>query len=178
VFFEEVRIPDSHRLGDVDEGWGVALTTLMNERAAIGAGGSGSVGDYNFVRFTEMARHFDRADDPVVRQRLVEIYINGHVARATALRSMAKIRAGQAPGPEMSIGKLALTKNMQLMADAVTEILGPRLAADTGEWGTYAWSELVLGMPGGRIAGGTDEIMRNIVGERVLGLPKEPPSNA
>jgi acyl-CoA dehydrogenase len=174
VFFEEVRISDTHRLGEVDEGWGVALTTLMNERAAIGAGGSGGMGDYSFIRFKEMARHFGVADDPVVRQQLVSIYINAHVARATALRSLAKVRAGQAPGPEMSIGKLALTKNMELMADAVTEILGPRLVADTGEWGTYAWAELVLGVPGGRIAGGTDEIMRNIVGERVLGLPKEP----
>jgi alkylation response protein AidB-like acyl-CoA dehydrogenase len=175
VFFEEVRIPDSHRLGDVDEGWGVALTTLMNERAAIG-GGSGGISDFNFTRFKELARHFDVADDPVVRQHLVEIYINARVARATAMRSMAKVRAGQAPGPEMSIGKLALTKNMQLMAQTVAEILGPRLVADTGEWGTYAWSELVLGIPGGRIAGGTDEIMRNIIGERVLGLPKEPPA--
>jgi len=174
VFFEEVRIPDTHRLGDVDEGWGVALTTLMNERAAIGGGGSSGAGDYNFTRFKEMARHFGVADDPVVRQRLAAIYINSHVARATAMRAMAKVRAGQAPGPEMSIGKLSLTKNMQLMAQTAGEILGPRLAADTGEWGTFAWAEMVLGVPGGRVAGGTDEIMRNIVGERVLGLPKEP----
>ena len=174
VFFEEVRIPDSNRLGDVDEGWGVALTTLMNERAAIG-GGTGGISDFSFIRFKEMARHFEVADDPVIRQRLAQIYIGAHVARATAMRSMAKVRAGQAPGPEMSIGKLSLTKNMQLMAQTVAEILGPRLVADTGEWGTYAWSELVLGVPGGRVAGGTDEIMRNIIGERVLGLPKEPP---
>ncbi len=175
VFFEEVRIPDSHRLGDVDEGWGVALTTLMNERAAIG-GGTGGISDFSFTRFAEMARHFGVADDPVIRQRLAQIYIGARVARATSMRSMAKIRAGGLPGPEMSIGKLSLTKNMQLMAQTVGEILGPRLVADTGEWGTYAWSELVLGVPGGRIAGGTDEIMRNIVGERVLGLPKEPPA--
>jgi len=174
VFFEEVRIPDSHRLGDVDEGWGVALTTLMNERAAIGGGGSSGVGDYNFTRFKEMARHFGVDDDPNIRQRIASIYINGHVARATAMRSMAKVRAGQAPGPEMSIGKLSMTKNMQLMAQTAAEILGPRLAADTGEWGTFAWAEMVLGVPGGRVAGGTDEIMRNIIGERVLGLPKEP----
>jgi alkylation response protein AidB-like acyl-CoA dehydrogenase len=74
----------------------------------------------------------------------------------------------------MSIGKLALTQNFQVVADMLADMLGPRLAADTGEWGTYAWSELVLGVPGFRIAGGTDEVMRNIVGERVLGLPKEP----
>jgi alkylation response protein AidB-like acyl-CoA dehydrogenase len=87
---------------------------------------------------------------------------------------MAKIRSGQLPGPEMSIAKLALTSNMAMVADMLAEILGPRLIADSGEWGTYAWSNFVLGIPGMRIAGGTDEVMRNIVGERVLGLPKEP----
>ena len=96
------------------------------------------------------------------------------VARYTNLRAMAKIRAGQLPGPEMSIAKLAMTQNMQRLADTVSEILGPRLVADTGEWGTFAFAEFVLGVPGARVAGGTDEIMRNIVGERVLGLPKEP----
>jgi alkylation response protein AidB-like acyl-CoA dehydrogenase len=87
---------------------------------------------------------------------------------------MAKIRAGQLPGPEMSIGKLTLTQNMTKIAEVLAGMLGPRMAADSGEWGTYAWHEFVLGVPGMRVAGGTDEIMRNIVGERVLGLPKEP----
>jgi alkylation response protein AidB-like acyl-CoA dehydrogenase len=77
----------------------------------------------------------------------------------------------------MSIAKLTMTQNMQRLADTVSEILGPRLVADSGEWGTFAFAEFVLGVPGARVAGGTDEIMRNIVGERVLGLPKEPKSN-
>jgi alkylation response protein AidB-like acyl-CoA dehydrogenase len=87
---------------------------------------------------------------------------------------MAKIKAGQLPGPEMSIAKLALTNNMRRVADYLSLVLGPKLIADSGEWGTFAWSELVLGIPGMRVAGGTDEVMKNIVGERVLGLPKEP----
>jgi alkylation response protein AidB-like acyl-CoA dehydrogenase len=173
VFFDAVRVHDSHRLGDVDEGWTVALTTLMNERAAIGGGGAG-LGTINFRRFRELAEHFGIADDAMTRQRLADIYIHQQVARYTNLRAMAKIRAGQLPGPEMSIGKLALTANMQRIAQTLGEMLGPRLVADGGEWGTYAWSELVMGIPGLRIAGGTDEVMRNIVGERVLGLPKEP----
>jgi alkylation response protein AidB-like acyl-CoA dehydrogenase len=173
VFFDDVRIHDSHRLGDVDEGWTVALTTLMNERAAIGGGGAG-VGTFSFKRFVEMARHLGVDEDPMVRQRLADVYVRTSVSRYTNLRAMAKIRAGQLPGPEMSIAKLSLTQNMQLIAEALGAILGPKLVADSGEWGTYAWSELVLGIPGMRIAGGTDEIMRNIVGERVLGLPKEP----
>jgi len=173
VFFEEVRVHDSHRLGDVDEGWTVALTTLMNERAAIGGGGAG-VGSMSMTRFIEMARHFGLSQDPLVRQGLAEAYIRTSVAKYTNMRAMAKIRAGQLPGPEMSIGKLALTQNMMRVGQLVREILGPRLVADSGEWGTYAFSEMVLGTPGMRVAGGTDEVMRNIVGERVLGLPKEP----
>jgi alkylation response protein AidB-like acyl-CoA dehydrogenase len=74
----------------------------------------------------------------------------------------------------MSISKMALTEQFFRIQDVVTELLGMRLVADTGEWGTYAWSEFILGIPGMRIAGGTDEVLRNIVGERVLGLPKEP----
>jgi alkylation response protein AidB-like acyl-CoA dehydrogenase len=100
VFFEEVRVPDSHRLGDVDEGWTVALTTLMNERAAIGGGGAG-LGNISFTRFREMARHYGLSEDAVTRQRLAEIFVRQQVARYTNLRAMAKIRAGQLPGPEM-----------------------------------------------------------------------------
>ena len=173
VFFNEVRVPDSHRLGDVDEGWTVALTTLMNERAAIGGGGAG-VGTLNFARFIELAQHLGVNRDPVIRQSMADVYIRTNVAKYTNLRGMAKMRAGQLPGPEMSIGKLALTDNMTRVGEMLAEMLGPRLVADSGEWGTYAWAEFVLGTPGMRVAGGTDEIMRNIVGERVLGLPKEP----
>jgi alkylation response protein AidB-like acyl-CoA dehydrogenase len=173
VFLSDVRVPDTHRLGDVDEGWTVALTTLMNERAAIGGGGM--VGGVGLTRLRELATHFALDDDPLIRQRLADIFVRHSVARYTGLRAMAKIRAGQLPGPEMSITKLALTQNMQVIAQTLGELLGPRLVADTGEWGTYAWAEFVLGVPGVRVAGGTDEVMRNIVAERVLGLPKEPP---
>ncbi|MEY2568339.1 MAG: hypothetical protein QOE35_2868 [Actinomycetota bacterium] len=173
VFFTEVRVPDNHRLGDVNQGWTVALTTLMNERASIGGGGAG-VGTMSTSRLGEMLKHFGKDKDPVLRQQLADIYINGQVARFTNLRAMEKIKAGQLPGPEMSIGKLTLTQNMQRVQKFVGDVLGPRLVADSGEWGTFAWTEFVLGVPGMRVAGGTDEVMRNIVGERVLGLPKEP----
>ncbi len=78
----------------------------------------------------------------------------------------------------MSIGKLTLTANLTETAEFVSEVLGPRITADTGEWGTWAWSKFVCGTPGMRIAGGSDEVLRNIIGERVLGLPKEPGDNA
>jgi len=173
VFFSDVRVPDDHRLGDVNEGWTVALTTLMNERAAIGGGGGGA-GVVGTQRLIELARKMGRNNDPLVRQALAEIYANGAIARYTNMRAMAKIKAGQLPGPEMSMAKLSLTNNLRRISDYVSLILGPRLVADSGEWGTFAWSEFVLGQPAMSIAGGTDEILKNIVGERVLGLPKEP----
>jgi alkylation response protein AidB-like acyl-CoA dehydrogenase len=173
VFFNEVRIPDDHRLGDVNGGWTVALTTLMNERAAIG-GGSGGLGAIGPSRLIELVRHMGKAGDPVVRQVLADVYIRMKAASYTNQRAMDKLRAGQLPGPELSIAKLSLTNNLRRVSDLLGLVLGPKLLADTGEWGTYAWAELVLGVPGMRVAGGTDEIMKNIIGERVLGLPKEP----
>ncbi len=175
VFFEEVRIPDSHRLGDVNAGWGVALTTLMNERAAIGTGGTGGgMGIANADVLIGMLRHFGRDGDPMARQKLAALYSDFQVAKYTNQRAMDSIKSGQAPGPELSIAKMALTRNLTNAAQFVSEVLGPRILADTGEWGTYAWSKFVLSTPGIRIAGGSDEVLRNIVGERVLGLPKDP----
>ncbi len=175
VFFTEVRVPDDHRLGEVNQGWTVALTTLMNERASIGAGATGGgMGLSNITRLTELVRHFDLDDDPLVRQRLADVYIHFQVAKYNNQRAMDKIKRGELPGPEMSIAKLSLTYNMWMTANFVAEVLGPRIIANTGEWGTYAWSQLLLGVPGMRVAGGTDEVMKNIVCERVLGLPKDP----
>jgi alkylation response protein AidB-like acyl-CoA dehydrogenase len=174
VFFNEVRVPDDHRLGDVNQGWTVALTTLMNERASIGGGGVGAGGGMGIVRLMDLLCHMGKEDDPLLRQQLADVYVNTSVARYTNLRAMAKIKAGQLPGPELSIAKLALTQNMQRVSALVERALGAKITADTGEWGTYAWAEFILGVPGMRVAGGTDEVMRNIVGERVLGLPKEP----
>jgi acyl-CoA dehydrogenase len=173
VFFTDVRIPDSHRLGDVNGGWTVALTTLMNERAAIGGGGGG-VGLPGSTRLIEMVRATGRSHDPLVRQQLATIIINERLARYTNLRAMARIAVGQLPGPEMSLSKLSLTANMVRTCELVSTVLGPALVADNGAWGTYAWSEFLLGVPGMRIAGGSDEVLRNIIGERVLGLPKDP----
>jgi alkylation response protein AidB-like acyl-CoA dehydrogenase len=172
VFFTEVRVRDDDRLGDVNNGWNVALTTLMNERAAIGAGGGGGGGGI-YSRIVEMVQVLGLAEDPLVRQELADLLIHNKVANYNNQRAMDKIKAGQLPGPEMSIAKLAGTMNMRRLGDFLSHVLGPKLVADTGEWGTYAWSQLILGTPGMRIAGGSDEVMRNIVGERVLGLPKD-----
>ena len=173
VFFNEVRVADDHRLGDLNQGWTVALTTLMNERASIGAGDAGGGSAITLNRLREMVRFHGQDKDPLIRQELMELFIHQQVAALNNQRAMDKIKAGQLPGPEMSIAKLSLTMNLGRASDFVSHVLGPRVIADTGEWGTWAWSRFILGTPGIRIAGGSDEVMRNIVGERVLGLPKD-----
>jgi len=174
VFFTDVRIPDSHRLGEVGQGWGVAMTTLMNERASIGSGMGLGRGPGPFERIIALTREMGRADDPIIRDRLAQLYIQHKVIGFTGKRALAAVQAGKLPGPEMSILKLAGTLQLLDTADFAAQVLGPKLCADVGEWGTFAWTKLVCGAPGGRLGGGTDEILRNIIGERVLGLPREP----
>ncbi|MGH9037215.1 MAG: acyl-CoA dehydrogenase family protein, partial [Acidimicrobiia bacterium] len=174
VFLSRVRIPDDHRLGEVDAGWSVAITTLMHERKSVGGGGGGGAGILSMARLVATARHAGLDRDPVTRQELASVYTGLAVFRYSNLRAEARLRAGLAPGPEGSTGKLAHTRNLAAVAALMTRLLGPALAADSGQWGTWAWSEFVLGVPGMRLGGGTDEIQRNILAERVLGLPKEP----
>lgn len=172
VFFSDVRVPDDMRLGDVGDGWKVALTTLGFERDhSEGEGGSASGGTWAKVLGT--AHAMGVAGDPLIRDRLAAMYIRGRVESLTNRRAADLAKSGT-PGPEGSLGKLLWTEGMYRMSETVSSILGPKLIADTGEWGTYAWGEHVLGAPGYRIAGGSDEIQRNIIGERVLGLPREP----
>ncbi len=171
VFFNEVRVLDTHRLGEVNDGWRVALTTLMNERASIGGGSNAGGG---FTRLKEMVKHFELDNDPLIRQQMMDIYIRGQVLRMNNQRTMAALKRGELPGPEMSGAKLLLTENMRRTSAFVSSVLGPKLVADSGEWGTFSWAGYVLGMPGMAIAGGSDQVLRNIMGERVLGLPKEP----
>jgi len=174
VFLDEVRVPDTHRLGEVNGGWTVALTTLMNERASIGAGGGGGSGMFSPRRLHAMLEHFGLDRDPVVRDQAARLYSDFTVAKWNNQRALDKIKAGGLPGPELSTAKLALTNNLKAYSEWVASVLGPRILADTGEWGTFAYSKLLTGVPGMRVAGGTDEIMKNIVAERVLGLPKDP----
>ncbi|HET9092113.1 MAG TPA: acyl-CoA dehydrogenase family protein [Acidimicrobiales bacterium] len=177
VFFTDVRVPADHLLGDVNGGWTVALTTLMNERAAIGGGGAAAGGGAT-RRLLDLMVHLGATADPLLRQAYADLWIHLQVARWNNERALSKIRAGQLPGPELSIAKLSLTENMRRTAELAAQVLGPRITADSGEWGTYAWSRYLLGVPGMRVAGGTDEVMRNIVAERVLGLPKDAPPRA
>ena len=174
VFLDGARIPDDQRLGEVDGGWRVVLTTLLHERSAVGASAAGGAGILSSARLLAMAHRFGADQDPVLRQEIASVITHLRVGHYGRLRSDAARRAGQPPGPEASLRKLALTQNLQRLSALITRILGPSLAADTGQWGTYSWTDFVLGVPGLRLGGGTDEILRNIVAERVLGLPKDP----
>jgi alkylation response protein AidB-like acyl-CoA dehydrogenase len=174
VFLDEVRVPDDLRLGGVGAGWKVTMITLGFERLTSGSH-QGDVGG-SFDQVLALARWLGRTAEPVVRDRLAALYVLDRVRVFNGLRQAAASpdQGDRAPNPAGSIGKLQWTQWMTQVSEVVSLLLGPRLAADTGEWGTYGWAEHVLGAPGYRIAGGSDEIQRNIIGERVLGLPPEP----
>ena len=174
VFFEDTRVPDSARVGAVDGGWRVALTTLMNERGSVGAGPPATMAALDTQRLVGLVRHLGLEGDPLARQGLAQMHIQFAVGRAVAALAREKALEGEEPGPEGSVLKLLLSKNLNDVASWATDLLGPAATADTGEWGTFAWSDFLLGTPAMRILGGTEEIMKNILGERVLGLPKEP----
>ena len=173
VFFNDFRVPDTLRLGPVGEGWKVALTTLGYERdhSDNKSKAKRPGGDWNDVLAT--ARYHGVTNDPIMRQRLAQVYTSQKVQAFTNRRAADLAKSGT-PGPEGSLGKLLWTEGMTLISDVMCDILGSKLTAETGEWATWEWNEHLLGAPGYRIAGGSDEIQRNIVGERVLGLPGEP----
>lgn len=171
VFLSDVELPDSLRVGAEGDGWKVALTTLGFERNSsagiVSAGG-------NSVDLARLVDHLELSDDPLVRQRLGDAAIYERAAALMVARYAERERAGVVPGVEGSIGKLVWTQNLKRVGDAAASFLGDRVIADTGEPDTFAWTEHLLGAPGYRIAGGSDEIQRNIIGERGLGLPREP----
>ncbi|WP_328429756.1 acyl-CoA dehydrogenase family protein [Streptomyces sp. NBC_00443] len=174
VFLTDVRVPDDHRLGEVDGGWTVALTTLMNERNTVGSEGAGPVAAaLSPDHLSALMRATWTWDDRALRGRLAELLVDAMATGYLNARAQRTLRAGAAPGPERSVAKLMYGQNLTCAAHFVSECLGPRIIADTGQWGTYAWSELLLATPALRILGGTEEIMKNILAERVLGLPKE-----
>jgi acyl-CoA dehydrogenase len=175
VFLTGVRVPDDHRLGEVDGGWTVALTTLMNERATVGSEGAGpAAAALDPQRLAALLRATGRDQDGALRGRLAELLTDTLATGYLNSRAQRRMRSGATPGPEMSVGKLMFAQNLTRAAHFTTDALGPQSVADTGRWGTYAWSELLLSTPALRILGGTEEIMKNILSERVLGLPKEP----
>jgi acyl-CoA dehydrogenase len=177
VFFNDVRVPDSNRLGAVGNGWKVAITTLMHERASIGSGGGrGTFKDlFRLARETELGGR-PALEDSTVRQKLADFYIAQRGLQYTSYRTLTALSRGQTPGPEASIAKLVGAPLNQQMASFACDLQGAigALVDPAAVPQEAAWQDQFLSAPGLRLAGGTDEILRNIIAERVLRLPPEP----
>jgi alkylation response protein AidB-like acyl-CoA dehydrogenase len=175
VYFNDVRVPRENLIGRVNEGWRGAITTLMNERSAIGGGGGGGGGFEGLLQLAMRVEIDGRpaVEDAAVRQRLAEFYIRSRGLQWTGLRTLTAISRGETPGPESSIGKLVGAPMRQKMAALALELQGPAGLIDDASAQDPLWQQSYLGAPGGRIAGGTDEVLRNIIAERVLGLPPD-----
>jgi alkylation response protein AidB-like acyl-CoA dehydrogenase len=174
VFFADVRIPADWLLGEQNNGWRQATAMLMYERVAIGSMGSGAISQPMYDTLVDAATAAGRLADPVVRDRLMRIYAMETTKSLVAMRSRAELKAGKAPGPGGSLGKLATSMIARQFRDVALEIAGP---------GSQAWAadrhhdadlqqQMISSFSAG-IAGGTDEIQRNIIGDRVLGLPRD-----
>jgi alkylation response protein AidB-like acyl-CoA dehydrogenase len=170
TFLDGVRIPHDCVLGEVNAGWGVAQTTLMAERMLIGGGGMG----LGFRDYLALAQHYARTSDPLVRQRLAEAYTRFEILKWLGERARAAAKAGKATGPESSVAKLAISDHVAKNGDLVLALEGAEAmlySEDAFEHGF--WQQMFLGQWGIRIGGGTEQVQRNILGERVLGLPSE-----
>jgi alkylation response protein AidB-like acyl-CoA dehydrogenase len=179
VFLTDVRVPDRQRLGEVDGGWKVALTTLTAERDVVaGVDSPDVVRALTPDHLSALMRATYTWDDRALRRQLGAILAEAMAVESLNAMAARKIEAGQPVGPERSVAKLVHARNVTRAAHFVSEVLGPRIIADNGQWGTFGWSELLLASPALRILGGTEEIMKNILGEQVLGLPKEPATSA
>ena len=173
VFLTDARIPADWLVGDLNAGWNVAIAMLMYERVSLGTGGPlmGSRLD----PLLESARAAQLTDDPNLRQALADVFIREQIQRYIGIRIRSAVEAGRAPGPEGSIAKLSGAMLAVRAADVGMSIAGASGQAwDTQNGAAGTWALGVVGAPAIGIAGGTNEIQRNIIGERVLGLPKEP----
>ncbi|HEY9091008.1 acyl-CoA dehydrogenase family protein [Parasphingorhabdus sp.] len=170
VYFTDVRIPDSDRLGEPGMGWKVALVTLMNERLAVG----GSPGP-DWQEIMDYARSAGTMSDPVFRAKLADWYVAAQGYKLTKFRTQTALSKGETPGPENSIGKVITANHLQDICNSAIEMQGHYgIISDKDEAAANAiFQESFLWAPGLRIAGGTDEILKNIIAERVLGLPQD-----
>ena len=174
VFFTDVRVPAADLLGEMNNGWRQATAMLMYERVAIGSIGAGKVAQPMYDMLVKWARQSGVIDDAVVRDELMQMYIMESTKSMVAMRSRAEMKAGKAPGPGGSLGKLYSSIIARRFREIAQNIAGPASVAWEGtDSAEELLSSTMLNSLQAGIAGGTDEIQRNIIGDRVLGLPRD-----
>jgi alkylation response protein AidB-like acyl-CoA dehydrogenase len=180
VFLDDARVPDAHRVGDVNNGWRVSASTLSSERQMVsgsGSGGMGRLGGSSTERLITLAQERGRWDDPVVRHKVMRLWAQEQIRGWTNARVRAALSAGQAPGAASSIGKVHQATLNQQIQDLMVDLLGTAAVAWPATDDEDALPREVQGMMrslANGTEGGTTDINKNILGERVLGLPKEP----
>jgi alkylation response protein AidB-like acyl-CoA dehydrogenase len=166
LFMEEARIPDENVVGGVGNGWAVAITTLMNERAGLGAAAAASV-RMALEELQQLAHDRGADEDPIIRQRLAQLTIEVELLRLNSWRGLTAIMKHGVPGPEGSLPKWQWGEINQALTELAVDILG-----EEGAYWDSPWTYRVLRSRANSIEGGTTEILKNIIAERVLGLPK------
>ena len=175
VFFTDVRIPGDQVIGQVNDGWHMVTSMLMYERVAIGSGASDEVVHPHFDLLVDASRRAGTISHAIIRDELIQMYVLETCKSLVALRTRAEVKAGKTPGPGGSLAKLLGSTISRRFRDVAVEVAGPSAAAwpaDDSSRREFE-TEILLSFRSG-IAGGTDEIQRNIIGDRVLGLPREP----
>jgi alkylation response protein AidB-like acyl-CoA dehydrogenase len=168
VFFDDARLGADAVVGQVNDGWRTALTTLMFERLTIGIGSEGM--GYKEDRFAHaIASDPEARRDPEVRERLGEIAIELLAVKFAGYRALTALQKGQIPGPEAGLSKVTMVNAAIAAGELIADVVGPEALDDDSEW-----AYMISFLPGLKSAGGTEEILRNTIGERVLGLPPEP----
>ena len=168
VFFDDVHVPADMVVGGVDNGWMTALTVLMYERVTIGLGSEGM--GYTAQRFAAaLAADPAAREDKGVRKRLGELGSELLALRFNSYRALTALSRGQIPGPEAGLAKVTTVNAAIAAGDLIADVLGPEALDEDGQW-----AYMISFLPGLKSAGGTEQILRNTVGERVLGLPPEP----
>ena len=174
VFFTDLRVPKDNLLGDLNNGWRMATAMLMYERVAIGTGTTSGISRPFSRRLIAHAQKTGRISDPVLRQELMKLYSEETAKSLVSMRTRAELKAGKTPGPGGSLGKLHGGRIMRHMRTLASDVGGIETVAHPDGEPSGEWTRYLLGSFSANIAGGTDEIQKNIIGDRVLGLPREP----